>query len=280
MAWLGLSTDLTFGTSLLERMRITAAGLVGVGTSTPSWNLDVVGDVNCSGVFRIGGVPIGTGAVASVFGRTGAVVAVAGDYTAAQVTNAVSTIGVYADPAWITSLAWSKIAGAPAFVLASRQVLAGAGMSGGGALTADVTLTAKVFIASGSSHAIGAVPDPGATVGATRYLREDATWAIPSGTGGGMTDPTTTLGDILVRGASAVTRLGVGANGQVLTADSTQTLGVKWAAATGGAQTPWLTDIIGGGFALSNDALYCDRLWSPAGCAVCRPEYSGQPRRY
>lgn len=33
-----------------------------------------------------------------------------------------------------------------------------------------------VFIASGASHAPGAVPDPGAVAGATKFLREDATW--------------------------------------------------------------------------------------------------------
>jgi hypothetical protein len=44
------------------------------------------------------------------------------------------------------------------------------------------------FVASGASHARGIVPDPGATVGTTRYLREDATWAAPpSGGGGGST---------------------------------------------------------------------------------------------
>ncbi|MBY4799889.1 hypothetical protein K6W78_07720 [Burkholderia cepacia] len=42
-----------------------------------------------------------------------------------------------------------------------------------------------VFGASGSSHAPGAVPDPGATVGATRFLREDGTWVTPPGGGGG-----------------------------------------------------------------------------------------------
>ena len=34
-----------------------------------------------------------------------------------------------------------------------------------------------VFGASGTSHAQGAVPDPGASVGTTRFLREDGTWA-------------------------------------------------------------------------------------------------------
>ena len=110
----------------------------------------------------------GGGAVSSVFTRTGAVVAQTGDYTAAQVTNAVSTIGSYADPPWITSLAWGKITGAPALLV----------------------------------------------------------------------DPTTTLGDLIVRGSSGPTRLGVGANNYVLTADSTAPLGVAWKVATGGGGTP------------------------------------------
>jgi len=41
-----------------------------------------------------------------------------------------------------------------------------------------------VFGASGSAHAQGAVPDPGATAGTTRYLREDGTWTTPAGTSG------------------------------------------------------------------------------------------------
>jgi hypothetical protein len=37
------------------------------------------------------------------------------------------------------------------------------------------------FVASGGGHAKGAVPDPGAVGGATKFLREDATWAVPAG---------------------------------------------------------------------------------------------------
>lgn len=49
-------------------------------------------------------------------------------------------------------------------------------------------------------------------------------------TGAGyLPDPTTTLGDLLVRGATAVVRLPVGTNGQMLVADSTVTAtGVAW----------------------------------------------------
>jgi hypothetical protein len=42
-----------------------------------------------------------------------------------------------------------------------------------------------VFVASGSSHSQGAVPDPGANAGASRYLREDGVWVIPTGGGSG-----------------------------------------------------------------------------------------------
>lgn len=38
----------------------------------------------------------------------------------------------------------------------------------------------QVFGASGPNHAKGAVPDPGASAGTLRYLREDAAWANPS----------------------------------------------------------------------------------------------------
>lgn len=41
--------------------------------------------------------------------------------------------------------------------------------------------TYSVMGASGSSHASGLVPDPGATAGTSKYLREDGTWAEPEG---------------------------------------------------------------------------------------------------
>jgi hypothetical protein len=58
------------------------------------------------------------------------------------------------------------------------------------------------------------------------------TWATL--TGSGLTDPTTTKGDLLTRGASTVGRKAVGANGTVLTADSAQADGLAWVAPSGG----------------------------------------------
>ena len=47
-----------------------------------------------------------------------------------------------------------------------------------GTFTGSVAASSlPVFGASGGGHAVGAVPDPGATAGTTRFLREDGTWA-------------------------------------------------------------------------------------------------------
>lgn len=63
----------------------------------------------------------------------------------------------------------------------------------------------------------------------TLFRDNGATWdALTLGS----SSPLTTKGDVYVYG-SADARLPVGTNGQVLTADSTQALGVKWAAASG-----------------------------------------------
>lgn len=72
------------------------------------------------------------------------------------------------------------------------------------------------------------------------------TW-VPMSISAGMADPTTTKGDLIVRGAAApATRLAVGTNGQVLTADSAQATGVKWASpASGSVATDTIWDTKG-----------------------------------
>ncbi len=46
-----------------------------------------------------------------------------------------------------------------------------------------VSTPASDMVASGASHAHGLAPDPGATPGTTKFLREDATFAVPPGSG-------------------------------------------------------------------------------------------------
>jgi hypothetical protein len=87
------------------------------------------------------------------------------------------------------------------------------------------------------------------TADASTFLRGDQTWAAA---GGSETLPASIIdakGDVIVgTAADTAARLAVGADGQVLTADSAEASGVKWAAAGGG-----------GGI----DGWYNDSLYSP-----------------
>jgi hypothetical protein len=77
----------------------------------------------------------------------------------------------------------------------------------------------------------------------------------------------TNKGDLLVRGATDIARLGVGTNGQTIIADSTQALGIKWAAAASGQglSTNWVNGSPVVGLALLNNT---NTTWSVSGSNV------------
>ena len=75
------------------------------------------------------------------------------------------------------------------------------------------TLHAQAFGASGSAHSAGIVPDPGATAGATRFLREDGSWAAPTGVGSSSGG-----GSMAVQNANAVAITGGTISGTVVVA--------------------------------------------------------------
>jgi hypothetical protein len=121
-------------------------------------------------------------------------------------------------------------------VPSSRKVNGGDSITGGGDLTVDRTLTL-----------VGDSPTPGNTMlYGTNSSGTKGWYTQPSGGSGA--SPLTTKGDIWVFG-SADTRLPVGTNAQVLTADSTQATGLsykvvpfskgaQWVASTGPVTVP------------------------------------------
>jgi len=73
-----------------------------------------------------------------------------------------------------------------------------------------------VFKASGTTHAQGVVPDPGATAGSTRFLREDGTWAVPAGGSGGSSGsvlPTGAIADYSFKEGTGTTATDTSGNG-------------------------------------------------------------------
>lgn len=74
----------------------------------------------------------------------------------------------------------------PAAPANSKNVTFQAATSVHGITVENVTAYVKQFGASGTSHDLGLVPDPGASAGSTRFLREDGSWSVPSGGGSGI----------------------------------------------------------------------------------------------
>lgn len=175
------------------------------------------------------------------------------------VTNGVYTTGSYADPTWITSLSGTKVsgnisgsAGSVANALTIGTGLSGTSYNGSAAVTIDNT---GVLSLTGTASQVTVSASTGAiTISLPATINVDTsgnaanvtgTVAIANGGTGQTTkiaafdalSPTTTKGDLIVSDGTDNVRQAVGANNYVLTADSTQATGIKWAPASGSGLT-------------------------------------------
>jgi hypothetical protein len=145
-------TPLAFTASTAD---ITTLNATTVNASTV--NLGTVTATSLASTGALSGSALTTGAIVSTSETTGALSATSETVTGTSTSGNVNTGTVTA----------TTLNGA----LAAGNIVSGT----------IATARLPLMGASGTGHAAGIVPDPGATAGTSRYLREDGTWVSPAG---------------------------------------------------------------------------------------------------
>jgi hypothetical protein len=145
--------------------RVSVAGSTNLGGITV-WNVNDLAVKTSSGWIKIDN----SSSVVSVYGRQGVVVANAGDYTTAQVTEAVGSLY------FTTARARASFSAGTNVAIDANGVIS----------STDTNTTYSNF----TRTVAGLVPNPGGST-TNRYLREDGTWVVPPDTDTVYVHPTT-----------------------------------------------------------------------------------------
>lgn len=228
------------------------ASLTGPGGTVPTSQLPAAGNGTVTSVSNVDGTitVTGTPTVAPVVSASATLVA--------SVTAKYTKPGPGIPSTDMAAAAQTSLGLANTAVQPARQIASGTGLTGGGDLSADRTLTVTYGTGAGT---------------ATQGNDSRVTGAL-------QTNVATTKGDLFAAtGASTVVRVGVGTDTQVLTADSAQTAGVKWAAPTGGGPVFPLSGyglltasddpaLFQNASSLTNGTVFGARCWVPANTAL------------
>jgi hypothetical protein len=147
---------------------------------------------------------------------------------AGTVTNGVYTTGSYSNPSWITALAGSKITG---------DIAGNAGTVTNGVYTTGSYADPSWITSLAGSKITGNISGNAANVTGTVAIANGGTGGTTKTAAFDALSPNTTKGDVSVFNGTNNVRLAVGTDNSVLTADSSQASGVKWAASSAGITT-------------------------------------------
>jgi len=176
----GIRTDwdsgyMKFHYGASEKMRINSSGNVGIGLTNPSYKLDVSGDVNITGVYRVNGVAIGggSGTVTSVAASVPTGFSISGSPITSSGTLAITFASGYSLPTIASQTNWDT-------AYTNRITsLTTSGSSGAATLISNVLNIPNYTLAG-----LGGVPTTRTlTINGTTYdLSADRSWTI-SGSG-------------------------------------------------------------------------------------------------